>query len=408
MTSKNLNRICQLSVLLIIAQQATVRTCCAQASLPAAGSQAAETKNVEGELGPFLTDPSLEMTQLFTGERFPNVVVAMDGSVVATWGSSKIRVRRSDSAGESWGQESTVADPGFQGGGLTVDESTGRIFMFVESQHPPAKIQIYATDDHGQHWSRASTSIAADRHGNDPSMHMNEHGITLRHGTYAGRLIRPSRWYAGQNAREKWPEHYTNAIYSDDGGATWKTSDPFTENGTGEAAIVELSDGKLLYNSRRHWADEGEDPRRRWLAHSDDGGVTWSKATVCEALPDGPQDSDYGCMAGMIRLPVKGRDILLYSNCDSPRGRKHGTVWASFDGGRTWPLKREVTAGAFAYSSMAAGRPDTDSEGWVFLLFEGGPKGGGTIARFNLSWLLEGKVTGELPAWLRKTRNHPL
>jgi sialidase-1 len=109
-------------------------------------------------------------------------------------------------------------------------------------------------------------------------------------------------------------------------------------------------------------------------------------------------------MAGLMRLPVKGRDVLIFSNIESKEGRHHGTVWASFDGGRSWPIKRLVYDGRFAYSSLNAGRPDTPSEGWIYLFFEGGPEGGGTMVRFNLSWLLQGDETGngELPNCLSK------
>ena len=120
---------------------------------------------------------------------------------------------------------------------------------------------------------------------------------------------------------------------------------------------------------------------------------------MCEVLPDGAQDTGYGLMGGLVRLPVKDRDILIFSNIESPSGRHHGTVWASFDGGKTWPLKRLVTAGSFAYSSLDAGRPGTKSEGWIYLLSEGG---GANVARFNLSWVLKGEKTGdgEVPRWI--------
>ena len=371
-------------------------------SVANAEDQADDSQKTEGKLTPFLGEPTLQMQQLFRGERFPNVVVATDGSIVATFGSSSVKARHSEDGGKTWGEEITIAKPGFQGGGVTVDENTGHILAFIEDRHPPAKISIYRSKDHGKTWTKQETKIEKDKNGNLPSMHMNEHGITLRHGKFKGRLLRPTRWYAGKNDRSRWPKHYTNAIYSDDGGKSWKTSDPFPANGTGEATVAELSDGRIYYNSRRHWAPDGENPRRRWTAYSDDGGVSWKGLTLCKALPDGPQNTDYGCMGGLTRLPVAGRDILIYSNCDSPGGRHHGTVWASFDGGKSWPLKRLVFEKAFAYSSITSGRPTTDSEGWIYLHFEGGPKGGSTIARFNLAWVLAGEKTGDgsPPAWV--------
>ena len=349
----------------------------------------------EGKLEAFLGQPALELGQVFRGERFPNIVVSMKGTVIATWGTSHVRARRSEDGGKTWGEEIVIQKPGFQCGGVIVDEGSGDIIAFVEDRHPPAPLSVYRSPDDGKTWKKIEVKINPDSKGNQPSMHMNDHGITLRHGQHKGRLIRPSRFYAGRNHRSKWPLHYTNAVYSDDGGKTWHTSDPFPANGTGEATVAELSDGTVYYNSRRHWANEGENPRRRWTALSDDGGKTWKDLKICEALPDGPQNTNYGCMGGLTRLAVKGRDILLYSNCDSPGGRKLGTIWASLDGGKTWPVKRLVFAGSHGYSSLTSGRPGTKSEGWIYLHFEGGPKGGSTVARFNLAWVLKGEATGD-------------
>ena len=349
----------------------------------------------EGKLEAFLGEPALELGQVFRGERFPNIVVSMKGTVIATWGTSHVRARRSEDGGKTWGEEIVIQKPGFQCGGVIVDEGSGDIIAFVEDRHPPAPLSVYRSPDDGKTWKKIEVKINPDSKGNQPSMHMNDHGITLRHGQHKGRLIRPSRFYAGRNHRSKWPLHYTNAVYSDDGGKTWHTSDPFPANGTGEATVAELSDGTVYYNSRRHWANEGENPRRRWTARSVDGGKTWKDLKICEALPDGPQNTNYGCMGGLTRLAVKGRDILLYSNCDSPGGRKLGTIWASLDGGKTWPVKRLVFAGSHGYSSLTSGRPGTKSEGWIYLHFEGGPKGGSTVARFNLAWVLKGEATGD-------------
>jgi sialidase-1 len=366
---------------------------------PKAAPKTAAGHPAEGKIEPFLSDPKLDMQQVFKGGRFPNVVVAVDGTVLAVWNG--VMVRRSKDGGKTWGPEILVGK-GFMGGGVTVNETNGEILAFVEKGHPPAPLTVYRSKDHGKTWSAMKVTIKPDSKGNVPNMHMNEHGITLRHGKNAGRIIRPSRHYAGANARSKWPEHYTNAIFSDDGGKTWQTSEPFPAMGTGEATLAELSNGQIYYNSRRHWAQKGANPRRRWTAESGDGGATWKNLKFCQILPDGPQNTNYGCMAGLVRLPIAGKDILIYSNCDSPGGRHHITVWASFDGGKSWPLKRLVFEGRGAYSSMTAGRPDTKSEGWIYLNFEGGPKGGSTVAKFNLSWLLKGKETGngKVPDWV--------
>jgi len=347
--------------------------------------------------------PVFEVQQLFADERFPNVITAIDGTIVASWGRENFRVRRSEDGGKTWGPEITVANPGFQGGGTTVDENTVDILVFVEGGHPPAPLTVYRSKDHGKTWNAEKVTIKPNSLGHIPSMHMNEHGITLKQGKFAGRLIRPSRWYGNGNGREFWDEHCTNAIFSDDGGKTWQASEPFPAYGTGEAAIAKLSDGTLYYNSRRHKSTDGLNPRRRYIAYSYDGGQTWEDLWIDEKLPDGAQHTDYGLMAGLVRLPVDGHDILLFSNIDVPADKKdedvpfelrtsrrfNGTVWASFDGGKTWPVKRAVDEGSFAYSSLTAGRAGTPSEGLIYLFYES--DGGGKIARFNLAWLTEGK-----------------
>lgn len=332
---------------------------------------------------------AFDTTEIFTDERFPNVAVTKKGTVIASWGRTKFKVRRSEDGGETWGPEIVVAEPGFQGGGMIVDENSGDVLVFVEETHPVAPLTVYRSTDDGKTWKPEEVTIHPDSSGNVPSMHMNERGITLSHAPHKGRLIRPTRSYAGGNAREFWPQHYTNAIYSDDGGRTWHTSAPFPAMGTGEAALEELSDGTIYYNSRRHLSTDGLNPRMRHIAWSKDGGETWSDLSVSDVLPDGEQHRDYGLMAGLVRLPVEGHDILLFSNIESAQGRKNGTVWASFDGGKTWPVKKVVDEGSFAYSSLAVGREGTASEGQIYLLYEHNE--GGTIARFNLDWVTGGR-----------------
>ena len=378
-----------------------------------------------GGIEPFLGKSVIETQQLIRHNRsqvWPNIVVAHDGSVLATYGVAfgggepfaknrrHVALRRSEDGGKSWNKQIVIAEPGFQGGGTIVDETNGDILAFVEDRYPPAPLTIYRSKDHGKTWeAQTGTVIKPDSKGNIPSMHMNEHGITLCHGEHRGRLLRAARWYAGKNKSSVYADMYTTAIYSDDHGKTWTTSEPFPEKGTGEAAIVELSNGQLYYSSRMHWPERPQNRRRR-AARSDDGGHTWRDWDIVEALPDGQQGRAEGCLAGLFRLPINGKDFLLYSNVDTYTfDRNRITVWASFDGGKTWPVKRLVYGGPSGYSSLAAGRPGTPSEGWIYIHYDGGedhndPVGkahlfisprGSLVARFKLSWLLEGQRTGD-------------
>ena len=69
--------------------------------MPENVARAAE-RSFEGELGPFLGEPRFDMQQVFAGDRFPNVVVATDGSVlalaseertIAVWNTPKLQKR---------------------------------------------------------------------------------------------------------------------------------------------------------------------------------------------------------------------------------------------------------------------------------------------------------------------------
>jgi sialidase-1 len=387
-------------------------------SFAAEGADSASIKEFMGE-GQF------EIQQVFESGRLPNVIVTMDGTVVIVhgafdgkqkqWWDKGVQVRRSEDAGKTWGEPITVANPGWNAGGAIVDERSGDILVFVEQfvwPHPPTEQAMYRSNDDGKTWKKELPVIKLDSKGHAPSLHMAEHGITLQRGKHKGRLLRPARYFGpGGDLRKNYPITYNTAIYSDDSGKTWQTSEPFPEMGTGEGVVAELSDGRIYYNSRRHWdpPDSKYDKSMRWSACSSDGGATWKDPMISKVLPDGARGSiggGSGCMAGLVRLPVKGRDILLYSNCDSENGdRKNVSVWASFDGAKTWPIKQRIFNGPSAYSSLNVGRPGTVSEGWIYIQFEAGKKHryqGAQSARFNLTWLLEGEQTedGELPKWL--------
>jgi len=193
----------------------------------------------------------------------------------------------------------------------------------------------------------------------------------------------------------------SNFVLTDDSGKTWQTGYP-VQSGTGEGTLAELSDGRIYYNSRCHMAVD----HRRLIAWSHDGGnmwVDWESSTSLFEVGQpyyykyGSKPS-YGCNAGLVRIPDEvtgGKDVLLFSTLDNPGGnRVKMTVWASFDHGKTWPVKRLVYKGPSAYSSLAA-----DKNGTIFLLFENGEKDlyeRISLARFNLEWLTQRQDWREL------------
>lgn len=337
--------------------------------------------------------PVFEMQELFRSARIPNVVVARDGAVLAFAERCRL-VRRSGDQGKTWGPVGEVG-PDVSGSAI-VDDHSGDVLVVCGRGY------LYRSRDHGKTWKKEDIVIRPNAVGHGTpdgvpvDLHGSESGITLKAGRHKGRLLMPARIQPpkGDNAQEYWPYNYNAAIYSDDGGRTWQTSDP-VQSGTGEGTLAELSDGRIYYNSRCHMAVD----HRRRIAWSHDDGHMWTDWQVSDDLYEVGQPfyfkygtkPSYGCNAGLVRIPTRaggGRDILLFSTPDSPGGdRVKMTVWASFDGATTWPIKRLVHGGPSAYSSLAA-----DNDGTAYLLFENGEKDPYervSVATFNLDWLAD-------------------
>ncbi len=353
---------------------------------------------VSAALEDFLGPAFFHTTELWSGETGGrSVVAAFNGDVLVIKGGASSEYKRSTNGGLTWTTANASGDAA-RFSNAVLNETNGHIIVMNAANH-----RISRSTNHGVSWNASTDFLPSpDRFGFRPSTFSSmQAGITLRYGEHAGRLVVPTRVQPGGNDIDRRGYHYSSAVYSDDGGQTWTTSHPFPVFGTGEAAIVELRDGRLLYNSREHMS-----LGNRYIATSYDGGETWVEPYRDPVLPDGPRGTSYGNMGGLIRLPLDDYDILVYSNVDTDRGeldpriggthtrtRENITVWVSFDGGDTWPLKRSVYAGPSAYSNLGVGRKGTASEGRIFLNYDGGPEGRNTaaqIAVFNLSWILNG------------------
>ena len=339
--------------------------------------------------------------EVLTGQ----VVVAMDGSVLVLKNiSSKtndtryISVKRSVDGGKTWAEEKKVGDmvkvdgdmsddgryPNNNWAGLgnvMVDEVTGDIMVFLTTLKTAQK--LYRSTDHGKTWKIEDTTIRPGKDGWVPATNgACDPGVTIKFGSKKGRLLMPARVFPEYlnkgKGRKRFNDLYAMALYSDDRGKTWNSSAPFPIAGTGESGLVELKGGRIYHNSRTHIRSGN-----RRIAFSEDSGETWYGEHEDDELFDGPPDV-YGCKAGLLRLPYKDKDILLFSSPGNRETRTDINVWVSYDGGQTWPVNKLIKTGPGNYTWMAAGRNGTPSEGMIYLL-----AGKDWMARFNLAWLLE-------------------
>ncbi len=326
--------------------------------------------------------------------RHPNIVVAPDGTILAFDRACNL-IRRSNDKGKTWSPE---VDLGFKAQNVIVDDLTGDILVISPDKDDPC---LYRSKDNGLTWEREVIEIKPNimNHGtgevpiNIASM---ETGITLKYGEHKGRLLIAGRVQPpfGNNEQEYWMYNYNTAMFSDDRGKTWQVSNGIM-SGTGEAALMELSDGRIYYNSRSHMSVD----HRRRIAWSHDGGERFVDWYVSDDLFEigepfyfkyGTRPS-YGCRAGLARMPddiFPENDVLLFSTPGWAGGwRYQMTVWVSFNGSATWPIERIIDANFSAYSSLAV-----DKDGTIYLLYEGGENklyDETSVAVFNLKWLLE-------------------
>ena len=344
--------------------------------------------------------------------RIPSVVVTKNGVVLAfaegraaasDQAENDIILKRSTDAGRTWRPLQLLHDDGkhsLNNPTAVVEQESGRVFLMY--QRIPAHLKergkgietgydgsnvyrnlLICSDDDGATWTRPfDVSRTTKRQTNATTIASGPGiGIQLTRGPHRGRFLIPFN----EGPYGQWNNF---AVFSDDRGATWK----FGENVPGafvpdaklgqrsqinEVQMVELSDGSVRLNSRQFAG-----AKVRKTSVSKDGGLTWSP------VEDVPALRDSSCNASILRHSfddVAGRGRILYSGPDSLT-RSNGTVYVSLDDGATWPLKRVLWPGSFAYSVLTR-----LPEGTVGCLFETDNYGRIVFARFPLEWVGEAR-----------------
>ncbi len=333
----------------------------------------------------------------FTCHRIPALTTTTNGWILAAWDgrpdncqdapqANSIIYRISKDGGKSWTPVKTAIagtpganKVGYSDPSFVVDRTTGTIFLFSVKSYdaglfksqlgtdPSARNILHAhvieSHDNGETWVNPRTITDQVTAGHESEWFTrfasSGEGIQLRYGAHAGRLIQQ---YAVANTGTT--SLMAVSVYSDDHGATWKPGAP-TEGSADENKVVELSDGRLLLNSRTQGT-----AGQRLEAISYDGGQTWgpfrhnwdltdprNNASIVRAYPDAPEGS------------ARAR-VLLFSNADSASARANGTVRVSYDDGFTWSDGKVFESGEMAYSTL---HPLADGT-WGLLYESGGYK----------------------------------
>jgi sialidase-1 len=159
------------------------------------------------------------------------------------------------------------------------------------------------------------------------------HGLQVRKGQYAGRIVIPCDYI--EVSTKKGSSH---VIYSDDKGASWKLGGVAATDKTNECTVAELNDGRLMLNMRSSTGF-------RMVSVSNDGGVTWEKVREDYNLIDPV------CQGSLLNGEYSGGHQLFISNCFSST-RDNMTIRMSSDNGTRWTKTYKVYEGPAAYSDL--------------------------------------------------------
>ncbi len=174
------------------------------------------------------------------------------------------------------------------------------------------------------------------------------HGIQVEGGEYNGRLIAPSYMDGG-----------SLAVYSDDNGKTWETSEQFDDGN--EAEISQINNkGDLIITVRTNvGASKPHEELYKLFSYSITGGSTWS------TLEENTDIKEPICMSSIVASNDFSK--LHYSYPNDFYSRSQMTVVTSIDEGVSWENSKLIYQGASGYSELGVLSNDN-----LVLVFENG------------------------------------
>ena len=266
----------------------------------------------------------------------------------------EIGLSRSTDGGQTWEKMRIPLSFGEHGGlpraqngvgdpAILVDHTTGTAWIMAAWTHgmgnarawnqskpgmdieETGQLVLARSDDDGRTWSKPVNITAQVK---QPEWHFLLQGPGRGICTTDGTLV-----FAGQFiAADRTP--HACLIYSRDHGQTWSISQPARSNTT-EAQVAEVRPGESMLNMRDNRGGS------RAVCTTTDLGQTWQEHPSSRSALQEPV-----CMASLLHVRAEGnatgRDLLLFSNPDSPKRRHRITVKLSTDGGLTWPAAQQV------------------------------------------------------------------
>ncbi|MCB0777507.1 MAG: exo-alpha-sialidase [Chitinophagaceae bacterium] len=152
------------------------------------------------------------------------------------------------------------------------------------------------------------------------------HAMQFQSGKYRGRIYVAANHSAGgpQMQAEDYDAH---GFYTDDHGKTFHLGASLKVPGSNESMAAEISDGKLMFNSR----NQKGDIRARIIGISSNAGETWDTTYFDKKVPDPV------CQGSILTIgKKKGKNILAFCNAADTGSRDNLTLRISYDNGITW------------------------------------------------------------------------